>query len=295
MAWLQVHQTLKDHRKLFNAADELEIEPVHMMGLLVSFWMWALDNTPSGNLANITPRMIARAAQWDGDPESLTKAWLQAGWLDKNEEDSSLFIHDWYEYTGKLIEQREAEKKRSQRRRSAGKTEEYTQQTDGQIKANQKTSEINPQNDQQKTVGRVEKTRVENIITTPPSPSNEGETQSASVIEQRFLEFWRAYPNKKSKEYAYKAWKRLKPNAELHQKIMQAIEIQKRSEDWIRENGRFIPHPASWLNGGQWENEVKEAIRYASNTANPSKSDESDAGKNWTKGFKTADIGLEAG
>ena len=44
MAWLQVHQTLKDHRKLFDAADQLEVEPPHMMGLLVSFWLWALDN-----------------------------------------------------------------------------------------------------------------------------------------------------------------------------------------------------------------------------------------------------------
>ena len=42
MAWLQVHQTLKDHRKLFDAADQLEVEPPHMMGLLVSFWLWVL-------------------------------------------------------------------------------------------------------------------------------------------------------------------------------------------------------------------------------------------------------------
>ena len=66
MAWLQVHQTLKDHRKLFDAADQLEVEPPHMMGLLVSFWLWALDNAPTGSLVDITPRMISRAAQWDG-------------------------------------------------------------------------------------------------------------------------------------------------------------------------------------------------------------------------------------
>ena len=73
MAWLQVHQTLKDHRKLFDAADQLEVEPPHMMGLLVSFWLWALDNAPTGSLVDITPRMISRAAQWDGDPEKLAK------------------------------------------------------------------------------------------------------------------------------------------------------------------------------------------------------------------------------
>ena len=78
MAWIQVHQTLKDHRKLFDAADELEISPPHMMGLLISFWLWALDNAPTGSLVDITPRMISRAAQWDGDPEKLAKTIFRA-------------------------------------------------------------------------------------------------------------------------------------------------------------------------------------------------------------------------
>ena len=96
MAWLQVHQTLKDHRKLFDAADQLEVEPPHMMGLLVSFWLWALDNAPTGSLVDITPRMISRAAQWDGDPEKLAKTLIRAGWIDEKE-DGTLEIHDWYE------------------------------------------------------------------------------------------------------------------------------------------------------------------------------------------------------
>ena len=115
MAWLQVHQTLKDHRKLFDAADQLEVEPPHMMGLLVSFWLWALDNAPTGSLVDITPRMISRAAQWDGDPEKLTKTLIRAGWIDEKE-DGTLEIHDWYEYAGKLIDQRQAEKERSRSR-----------------------------------------------------------------------------------------------------------------------------------------------------------------------------------
>lgn len=118
MAWIQVHQTLKDHRKLFDAADELEISPPHMMGLLISFWLWALDNAPTGKLDGITHRMIARAAQYEGDAEKLAAALIRAGWLDENE-DGELEIHDWYEYAGKLIDQRKAEKERSQRRRDA--------------------------------------------------------------------------------------------------------------------------------------------------------------------------------
>ena len=48
--------------------------------------------------------MIARAAQWDGEPEKLAETLIRAGWIDENE-DGALEIHDWYEYAGKLIDQ----------------------------------------------------------------------------------------------------------------------------------------------------------------------------------------------
>lgn len=108
MAWIQVHQQLKDHRKLLAAADELEIEPPHMLGLLTSFWLWALDNAPSGSLEGISNRNIARAAQWNKEPDAFVEAMKSAGFLDITEY-GTLEIHDWYEYAGKLIDQREAE------------------------------------------------------------------------------------------------------------------------------------------------------------------------------------------
>ena len=30
------------------------------------------------------------------------------------------------------------------------------------------------------------------------------------------------------------------------------------SDEWKRDGGRFIPHPATWLNGKRWEDEVSE-------------------------------------
>lgn len=101
MAWIQIHQQLKDHRKVLAAADELDIEPAHMLGLLISFWLWAIDNAPDGSLAGISDRMIARAAQWDKDPEEFVAALTSASLLDVTE-DGVLEIHDWSEYTGKL-------------------------------------------------------------------------------------------------------------------------------------------------------------------------------------------------
>ena len=282
MAWLQVHQTLKDHRKLFDAADELEIAPPHMMGLLVSFWLWALDNAPTGNLDDITPRMIARAAQWDGDAEKLSNALIRAGWIDETD-DGKREIHDWYEYAGKLIDQRQAEKERSARRRAAAAssfddTPGGQAQTDGQ-----------PPDEHKKTGGksRQDQSRQKKGRVTPPAPSSEGDDGAKkSAVEVRFDEFWNAYPKKVGKQYALKAWNKIKPTAELHESIMQAINRQKRSDQWRRDNGRYIPNPATWLNGGYWEN-GEEVSTGESDQRDPQR--DADVGRDWGKGFKPAD------
>ena len=87
MAWIQVHQQLKDHRKLLAAADELEIEPAHMLGLLISFWLWALDNAPSGSLQGISTRMFARAAS-GADPRTTScRPWRTPGFWTRNKTD----------------------------------------------------------------------------------------------------------------------------------------------------------------------------------------------------------------
>ena len=165
MAWIQVHQQLKDHRKLLAAADELEIEPAHMLGLLISFWLWALDNTPSGSLAGISDRMIARAAQWNGEPGKFVEAMAHAGLLDV-ESDGNMQLHDWYEYTGKLIDQREAEKNRSRRRRAAAAADAASDRrtTAGQTEDGQR-------DDRQKTAGRVNQSRVDQTRENQSTPT----------------------------------------------------------------------------------------------------------------------------
>ena len=282
MAWLQVHQTLKDHRKLFDAADELEITPPHMMGLLVSFWLWILDNAPTGSLKGITPRMIARAAQWDGDAEKLADVLIRAGWIDKTE-DGALGIHDWYEYAGKLIDQRQAEKERSARRRAAAASSSDDAPDDQTPTAGQPP-------DATPTTGgksRLDQSREKKGRVTPPTPSAEGDDGAKkSAVEVRFDEFWNAYPKKVGKQYALKAWNKIKPTAELHEAIMQAVDRQKRSDQWRRDNGRYIPNPATWLNGGYWEN-GEEVNTGESHQRAPQSQD--NPGQNWGTGFKPAD------
>lgn len=76
--------------------------------------------------------------------------------------------------------------------------------------------------------------------------------------EERFAAFWKAYPKKVGKATCLKAWKKLNPNSELFDRIMAALDSQKRSEQWNREGGRFIPNPLTWLNQGRWDDEPTE-------------------------------------
>ena len=110
---------------------------------------------------------------------------------------------------------------------------------------------------QKKTAGRVDQTRVdqnrpENKGDTPITPAAE---KQPSAQERRFAEFWTAYPKKVGKKAAQKAWEKAKPDAELFEKIMQAVATAKTSEQWLREGGRFIPNPSTWINQGRWDDE----------------------------------------
>ena len=70
-----------------------------------------------------------------------------------------------------------------------------------------------------------------------------------------FERFWNAYPKKKGKDAARRAWKKLAPDMDLCRVMSEALARQKRSGDWQREGGQFIPYPATWLNGRRWEDE----------------------------------------
>jgi hypothetical protein len=77
---------------------------------------------------------------------------------------------------------------------------------------------------------------------------------SPKVGDSSFEEFWKIYPRKIGKKAAFKAWKKANINGQLPQ-VLSAVEKQKTTEQWKKENGQYIPHPATWLNQGRWEDE----------------------------------------
>lgn len=86
----------------------------------------------------------------------------------------------------------------------------------------------------------------------PPLAQAEAEEDKPKTLAP-FGAFWDAYPRKKSKGQAEKAWLKIKPDEQLCAAILAGVERAKTSADWQRDGGQFIPYPATWLAAKGWE------------------------------------------
>ena len=74
-----------------------------------------------------------------------------------------------------------------------------------------------------------------------------------SEYSESFLKFWTLYRRKEAKGYAFKAWQKL--DSSLFEKIYSAAAEQSKSWAARGTENRYIPLPATWLNGTYYENE----------------------------------------
>ena len=84
---------------------------------------------------------------------------------------------------------------------------------------------------------------------------NETEIQVMDIWEKQFEDFYKQYPRKVKKQDVKKWFNKNKPSKELFNKIINSLNEFKKSKDWTKDNGQYIPHPTSWLNQKRWEDE----------------------------------------
>jgi len=107
MAWIELHQSAAWHRKTIKLAAELNVRRPEALGLLSGLWLWSVEAAPDGSLSHITDKEIAASAGWHGNPGRFVSALTTAGYLDVDRS-----IHDWYDFAGRLIESRIADRDR---------------------------------------------------------------------------------------------------------------------------------------------------------------------------------------
>ena len=87
-----------------------------------------------------------------------------------------------------------------------------------------------------------------------PEPEPEETKSNPLAPPGAFEQFWSAYPRKKSKGQAEKAWK-AHANGNI-EPIMAGLQRAIASTEWAKDNGKFIPYPATWLNAKGWLDEA---------------------------------------
>ncbi len=104
---------------------------------------------------------------------------------------------------------------------------------------------------------------VEEKKETPPTPLRPVGQRRGDA--EGFQVFWDAYPKKVAKEPARKFFNRLAPDEALLGRMLSILAAQKKSMQWLRDNGQFIPNPATWLNQKRWEDAAPDVSPWASN------------------------------
>ena len=88
----------------------------------------------------------------------------------------------------------------------------------------------------------------DSLIAAPAAQPSTPDDDPLGQYPEDFLRFWAECPRKVGKGAALKAWAKLKPSASAASRITAAMVAQCASPDWLREGGRYVPHPSTWLN-----------------------------------------------
>ena len=72
-----------------------------------------------------------------------------------------------------------------------------------------------------------------------------------------FDRFWDAYPKKSGKIAAKKAWIKNKPPID---DVLVALLWQSKSDQWLTDDGRYIPNPLTYINQGRWHDEPQAIV-----------------------------------
>lgn len=109
MAWIQVHEDLLYNKKLRRLSNILDCSRNEAIGILCFLWLFAVRTADeTGLIECIGPEDIYRPGEEKPyTPEQVTEALIKAGFLERGKEPDSYVIHDWNEWQGVWIEEKE--------------------------------------------------------------------------------------------------------------------------------------------------------------------------------------------
>jgi len=80
-----------------------------------------------------------------------------------------------------------------------------------------------------------------------------------ALWKESFEDFWDIYPKKRGKETAKNSWYKLKGDEHLYCDICNAVIAWSKTEDWLKNDGQFVPNASTFLNQKRWQDDIPAA------------------------------------
>ena len=118
---------------------------------------------------------------------------------------------------------------------------------------------------------RADSLFTDSLSTDPLTPDTpEPQASPAGEYTPAFNQFWGAYPNRKGKAQAFKAWRKLSlPDRDAA--LRDVPERLRRDREWIKDGGQYIPHASTYLNQRRWDDDIQEQSRETHQRDTPAK------------------------
>lgn len=202
---------------------------------LIRLWLWAADRRPDGDLFQMDGEDLERAAGWPGTPGKFYFALQECGFIDGAS--GAHTLHGWVTRQGYFC--RESLRKAHGKRKCSRAKRARVARTEERIGEE-----------------RIGDKKIIDLGEVSPRPSlAQPSVERVDAEQPEFVTFWTAYPRKVGKGAARKAWAKVRPSQALAAKIIAAVEAQKAWPAWTKDDGKYIPHPTTWLNQTRWEDE----------------------------------------
>lgn len=250
--WIKFELATLDKPEVCQLADLANIDMDAVVGKLLRVWGWFDQHTEAGNAPSVSKRLLDRLVGVTGFCDFMKSV----GWM--LEEESVISLPRFERHNGKTAKNRLLTAKRVANHKAAN-AKGNASSVSGALPREDVEKNKSKRKEQEPPLPPEGEAAVAAADVTSPEPAGlpKSSPKPPKVDHlQGFAEFWIKYPRKTAKQDAEKAWAKLKPDADLQATLLTAVDQQARSPDWTKDGGKYIPHPATWLNGRRWEDQL---------------------------------------
>lgn len=221
--WIKFELATLDKPEVCQIADAANIDLDAAVGKLLRVWGWFDQQTQDGNAPSVSKKLLDRLVGVNGFCELMK----EVGWM--IEKGSLISLPHFDRHNGQTAKNRALTAKRVANHKAKSNDE-----GNGAI-----VSDALP---------KEEKRR-------------EDKEQDQKLLLERFNSFWKLYPNKVAKPKALASFsKQCKDEADFL-RIMHGLSQHILCEQFVKDDGKFIPHPTTWLNQERYNDEVKPYVK----------------------------------